>query len=349
MPRTVAWTLAWTLEPIDQNRALWDELVSIHMESDFYDVEGFKRGRTALRHIELEEIGDVSGKSLLHLQCHFGLDTLSLARLGAKVTGADFSAEAIGAARQLARELDIEATFVHGGLYELPEVIDAEFDFVFTSYGALAWLPDVRRWADVVAYFLRPGGTFYMVEFHPIVEAFGGTDTPVLEGTYFHDDEPAEWKCDGTYAKPGAAVSNRSYQWRHPVGDVVSALVESGLTIEFLHEHPRTSGLTATDSRHVNRSTECLRPHCQRSQRFFHGRIADSGHFGRTVAALADHRCKFKAVLKLTEMYLSERPPSGFAKPIPEGLLGRGPFLLNRNCDSSAAPIWSSIAHNVSY
>jgi SAM-dependent methyltransferase len=227
-----------SMEPIEGNRALWDELVAIHMESDFYDVEGFKQGHQSLRRIELLEMGSVAGRSLLHLQCHFGLDTLSLARLGAVVTGADFSAEAVGAARRLADELGIDAIFVCAGLYELPEVIHSEFDFVFTSYGALAWLPDIRRWARVVAHFLRPGGTFYMVEFHPIVDAFGGTEAPEPEGPYFYDDAPVEWKCDGTYAEPGATVSSRSNQWHHPVGDVISALVEAGLTIQFLHEHP---------------------------------------------------------------------------------------------------------------
>lgn len=223
---------------IQGNRALWDELTPIHLDSPFYDVSGFIAGRTSLRPIELHEMGDVRGSTLLHLQCHFGLDTLSWARRGANATGVDLSPVAIERARSLANELGIQADFHCASLDELKDVEGRTFDVVYTSYGALAWLPDIDKWADVVSRFTRPGGTFYMVEFHPVIEPFAASKRLVIESPYLYDSNPAEWKIDGTYARPGAGVSNRSYQWRHTVGDVVSALVNVGIVIDFLHEHP---------------------------------------------------------------------------------------------------------------
>lgn len=225
-------------DPIEGNRALWDELTPIHLASEFYDVASLRAGRSSLRHIELAELGDVSGKTLLHLQCHFGMDSLSWARLGAEVTDTDFSLRSIEVARTLADELGIKARFVCSELYDLHGVLDERFDIVFTSYGALPWLPDIGRWADVVSRFLRPGGVFYMVEFHPVIHAFGDGPQSELAESYFHPDEPHPWKAKATYADPTATVSNQSYQWHHPVADVVSSLIEQGLVIEFLHEHP---------------------------------------------------------------------------------------------------------------
>jgi SAM-dependent methyltransferase len=147
------------------NKALWEERTAIHQTSSFCNLEGFKRGGSRLR---TYEVGEVTGKSLLHLQCHFGIDTLSWARLGARVTGADFSDRAIELARSLATELALDATFVRADLYDLPAVLDGQFDVVYTSHGVLGWLPDLERWAGVVAHFLRPGGVFYLTEIHPV-------------------------------------------------------------------------------------------------------------------------------------------------------------------------------------
>ncbi len=141
-------------EYLKKNKELWNELTAIHAGSEFYDVDGFKRGKCSLSSIELEELGDVSGKSLLHLQCHFGLDTLSWARLGARVTGVDFSDKAIDLARSLSRDLKIEADFVQSDIYDLPDNLDGEFDIVFTSGGVLPWLPDLKRWAEIITHFL---------------------------------------------------------------------------------------------------------------------------------------------------------------------------------------------------
>ena len=157
------------------NRRHWDEIVPIHAGSEFYDVGSFKAGKSKLKPVELEELGDVRGKTMLHLQCHFGLDTLSWAREGAIVTGADFSGQAIETARALAAETGVEARFVVSDLYALPENLEGQFDIVFTSYGAIYWLPDIRRWAQIAAHFVRPGGTFYIVEFHPFAWVYSST------------------------------------------------------------------------------------------------------------------------------------------------------------------------------
>ena len=150
------------------NRAHWNEITPIHAQSDFYDLEGFKKGRSSMLYpIEIDEMGDVGGKSLLHLQCHFGMDTLSWARLGAKVTGVDFSDKAIELACSLSKELNIEANFVLSNIYDLPENLKGEFDIVYTSGGVLCWLHNLKRWAEIIAHFLKPGGFFYILEGHP--------------------------------------------------------------------------------------------------------------------------------------------------------------------------------------
>ena len=228
----------------EANRRHWDECVPVHVASEMYDVEAFKAGRSKLKPVELEELGDVRGKTLLHLQCHFGLDTLSWAREGALVTGIDFSAPAIDAARSLAAECNIDARFLVSELYALPEVLDGQFDIVFTSYGALCWLPDVPRWARIVAHFLRPGGTFYMVEFHAMAGVFDETPTVTdlhVRYPYFLTPDPLRFDDDGTYADRAATLQHRTtYSWPHPTSEVVTALIDAGLRIEFFHEFPFT-------------------------------------------------------------------------------------------------------------
>lgn len=228
-------------EFMKQNLEHWNEVIPIHHRSEFYDVEGFKAGRCTLMPLEREELGDVSGKSLLHLQCHFGMDTMSWARLGAKVTGVDFSDKAIELARSLSKELAIDANFLRCNIYDLPEVLKGEFDIVYTSYGVLCWLPDLAEWARIVACFLKPGGTFYIVEGHPINNVFENErDTAELKVSYsyFHSSRPTKWKADGTYADKNAKVTSPTYEWTHPLGDIITALISAGLKIEFLHEFP---------------------------------------------------------------------------------------------------------------
>jgi SAM-dependent methyltransferase len=220
----------------DLNREFWDERVPIHTASDFYDVEGFKAGREPLQSFELEDLGDVSGRSLVHLQCHFGLDTLSLARHGARVTGLDFSGSAIEAARKLAAEIGVEADFVCADVYEAPEALGGRsFHIVYVNIGALNWLADIRRWAQVVGALLSPGGILYMKEVHPFSWVFGDDDLTVESDYFAHRNDYDE---AGTYTDPDAeTVHNRTEEWQHPLSEVVNALIGAGLTIELLGEH----------------------------------------------------------------------------------------------------------------
>ncbi len=232
-------------EYFDANRRRWDELVPIHLRSTHYDVDAFRAGKTSLCRVELEELGpEVPGKSLLHLQCHFGLDTLSWARMGAVVTGVDFSAKAIDAATALGAETRINARFLAADVYSLPEKLEEQFDIVYTSYGALCWLPDVPRWAAVASHFVRPGGILYLVEFHPfpcVFDASQGLNGLRITYPYFTPEEPIRTEEDGSYAEPEARLANRvTYSWSHGLGEIVSALIAAGLRIEFLHEFPFT-------------------------------------------------------------------------------------------------------------
>ncbi|RMF81419.1 MAG: class I SAM-dependent methyltransferase [Chloroflexi bacterium] len=230
----------------EDNRALWNQWAQIHPQTDFYDMQSLRDGGIALHSIEREEVGDVRGKSMLHLQCHFGRDTLSWVRLGAEVTGVDFSGEAIAMARKFSAELGIPATFIESDLYAVPDVIDKQFDIVFTSYGVLYWLPDMTRWAQVVAHCLKPGGTFYIIEYHPITDIFD--DDPDVKALdirfpYFQDDdEPHTFEATDSYADRDAKIEPQRYHlWSHTLGDIVTALLNAGLRLEYLHEFPFTT------------------------------------------------------------------------------------------------------------
>ncbi len=226
-----------TLEYLQHNRRAWDARLSVHLRSEFYGVEAWKQsGGISLTDIELREVGPVQGKSLLHLQCHFGQDTLSWARLGAQVTGCDFSEPAIVEARRLAEELSLNATFVCCSLYDLPKHLKGHFDIVFTSYGVLGWLPELEGWAEVIAHFLRPGGVFYIVEFHPVLWMF---DEELQRIKYaYHNAGAIESELSSTYADRSVPLSGREYGWNHSLSEVINPLVRRGLQLEFLNEYP---------------------------------------------------------------------------------------------------------------
>jgi len=230
-------------ETIRSNRDVWDAWTKIHVGSEFYDVASFKNGERPIRiaDYEREEVGSVEGKTLLHLQCHFGLDTLSWARLGATVTGLDFSAAAIEAARTLAAEVGIPATFVQSDVYSAAEVLDEQFDIVYTSSGVLGWLPDIVGWARVAVHFVRPGGFLYITEIHPV--ALVWEDEGVEPGElrlrypYWSHADPIRIEVQGSYADREAATEGLvEYGWDHSLGEIVTSLANEGLRIEFLHE-----------------------------------------------------------------------------------------------------------------
>lgn len=221
------------------NRASWNARTPVHLASRFYDLEGWKRGGCSLKPIEIEEVGDVRGRSLLHLQCHFGQDTLSWARRGAEVVGLDFSDEAIAAARALAAEVGLSARFVCADVHSAAAAVGERFDIVFTSYGVLGWLPDLDPWARQVAACLKPGGRFHLVEFHPFVWVF---DDDLERIAYPWDSRGAPIRTEqrGTYADRDADIHVVDVNWNHGIGTVVTALLRAGLVLDGLREHDWT-------------------------------------------------------------------------------------------------------------
>lgn len=238
-------------DAVAANRRLWNEWAEINARSDFYDREAFvnrpedprpsavSQG-VRLRPYEVEEVGDVRGLDLLHLQCHFGLDTLSWARLGARVTGVDFSDRAIAAARELADESGLEARFICATYEELPDVLDEEFDVVYMSRGVLGWLPDMGALMRTVTRYLRTGGIFYLTEAHPILHTLDERGSELrVRYPYFERGEPLAFGVEGSYADRDApVVEPLEYFWPHSLGEIITAVAEAGMRIEFLHEFP---------------------------------------------------------------------------------------------------------------
>lgn len=221
---------------LKQNKQLWNQRTAIHFKSDFYDVDGFIKSRNSLNQIERGLLGDLSGKSILHLQCHFGMDTLSLANAGAMVTGIDLSDVAIEKAKELNQKLNLHAEFICCNVYEVPEVVNKQFDIVFTSYGTIGWLPDLNKWATVISKSLKPGGLFLIVEFHPVLWMFDD-NIKEIKYAYFKKDKIIETET-GTYADKNAAIENNiSVTWNHSLDEVISALMHAGLKIELFKEY----------------------------------------------------------------------------------------------------------------
>jgi SAM-dependent methyltransferase len=226
-------------DAIAANRRLWDSWTRVHRDSAFYDVRGFLAGRDPLSRIETEELGDVAGKRFLHLQCHFGVDTLGWARRGALVTGVDFSSEAIGTARSLAAQAGLEATFIESDIYALSDRQLGEFDIVHTSYGVLSWLPDLDRWAEIIARHLAPGGRFQLVENHPFLMMLDD-DGVRIRWPYLASGGPIRLESNESYVAPMDDGPLPEYNWPHGIGEVVTALIGAGLQITWLREYPRS-------------------------------------------------------------------------------------------------------------
>ncbi len=221
----------------ETNKETWNQKVGIHAASDFYGMDDFKKGKSSLNDYELKALGDVSGKSLLHLQCHFGQDTLSWSRMGAKCTGVDLSDEAIKLAKQLNDELGQNTQFVCCNVLDTSQHVSEQFDIVFTSYGTIGWLPDLKPWAQMISERLKPGGVFYIVEFHPIAWMFDYTLSPPEMRYAYHQKEAIYEEYEGTYAEDGKTkMVSKEYGWNHSMSDVLGALLEAGLTIEFINE-----------------------------------------------------------------------------------------------------------------
>ena len=218
----------------EANRELWNQRTTVHKDSSFYDLPSFINGKSALTDIELSELGDISGKKILHLQCHFGMDTLSLARMGASVTGIDLSDKAIDTARELNDQLGLDARFICCNVYDLEAHLDEQFDIVFTTYGVIGWLPDLQPWARLIARYLKPGGFFYMAEFHPVVWMFDDDFQSIKY--YYHNRELIEMESVGTYTDRDADIKAKEYSWNHSISEVLNALLGQNLRLEFFNE-----------------------------------------------------------------------------------------------------------------
>lgn len=213
----------------EQNRKLWNETVDIHFNHPDYRVKEFLEGATTLKPIELREVGDVTGKTLLHPFCQFGLDTFSWARRGAIITGVDISDRSIERANELKERSGIEGRFIRSDILDLPDVLDEQFDIVFQSHGTLHWLSDIPKWAEVVARYVKPGGFFYIVDLHPYADV-------VEENRSYFDKSPQIYKNERDYTDKDYICQNESVECQFQIGEVVSSLIASGLTLEFLHE-----------------------------------------------------------------------------------------------------------------
>jgi len=222
------------------NRCWWEERAPLHVAGDFYDIDRFRAGETTLQVWEREELADVAGSSLVHLQCHFGLDTLSWAREGAHVTGLDFSRNAIAAATGLADEARIPAQFVCADVYDAVAALGRTYDIVYTGHGALNWLPDLDRWAAVVHGLLRPGGRLYLSEFHPLIEVMADDDLAVAVD-FFASAAGQRWEAAGSYGTASTTTEhNVAMEWTHGLGAVVTTLSGHGLRIVHLTEREET-------------------------------------------------------------------------------------------------------------
>lgn len=211
------------------NKKLWNQKVEHHVASDFYKMDDFLKEASSLNSIELDLLGNIEGKSVLHLQCHFGQDSISLARLGAKVTGVDFSEKAIEKANEIAKQTNTAIEFICCDIYDLPNQLTQKFDVVFTSYGTIGWLPDVNNWAHIVSHFLKPNGQFVFAEFHPVVWMYDN-DFKFIQYNYFKDEPIVEFE-NGTYADRNAEINGESITWNHSLSEVINALINNGLNI----------------------------------------------------------------------------------------------------------------------
>lgn len=220
---------------IEINKQSWNNRTETHLNSEFYDLPGFLKGETSLKPIELKLLGDVKAKTILHLQCHFGQDSISLSRLGAEVTGVDLSDKAIESAIKIAKETNSNTQFICCNLYDLEKHLDKQFDIVFTSYGTITWLPDLDKWGKLISTFLKPSGKFVFVEFHPVVWMFDD-NFEKIDYNYFNVEPIIETE-NGTYADKEAEISQSYVTWNHSLSEVFGSLHNNSIQINDFQEY----------------------------------------------------------------------------------------------------------------
>ncbi|MBL4705099.1 MAG: class I SAM-dependent methyltransferase [Flavobacteriales bacterium] len=220
------------------NKELWDAKTNTHITSDFYNLSEFKQTKNSLKHVELTELPKLKGKAVLHLQCHFGQDSISLAQLGANVTAIDLSPNAIKVARELAKDVAVSVNFIESNVYDIDQTVQGEFDLIFASYGTICWLPDLDKWAKLIAEKLKPGGQFYFVEFHPFLDTLD--DEYRQFGYPYFNESVLAIETEGTYTDRNSGSKQTEYLWNHSISEVLNALINQGLSIDFFNEFPYT-------------------------------------------------------------------------------------------------------------
>lgn len=219
---------------LSKNKTSWNLRTEEHITSNFYDVESFLKGKSSLNEIELLLLGNIEGKSILHLQCHFGMDSLSLARMGANVTGVDFSDNAINEAKELNRQLNLNAEFICCDIYDLPNYLNKKFDIVYTSYGVIGWLPDLNNWGNVISQFLKKNGKLVFVEFHPMMWIF---DREYTEIVYKYSSQKPIIENEGTYTDTLNEIESETVTWNHGLAEPINALIKNEINIIDFQEY----------------------------------------------------------------------------------------------------------------
>jgi SAM-dependent methyltransferase len=220
------------------NKKAWNKKTPFHFESDFYNVEGVLNGGLSLYNIELNELKDLENKNILHLQCHFGLDSFSFERLGSNVTGVDFSETSIDLANSIKNQLNSKVNFICANIYDLNKIsLDKEYDIIYSSYGALTWLPDLNEWAKLIFKYLKTGGVFYIVDFHPLLICYNNLENKIITNSYFNNDVIFKTH-KGTYTNFDADIETKEYTWNHPISEVLNSFIKLGFKIDFFNEYP---------------------------------------------------------------------------------------------------------------
>lgn len=226
----------------EENRKLWNELTNVHMKgSSFYPIDEFLKGKIVLKNIEKTEVGDVKGKDLLHLQCHFGMDTLSWARLGANVTGVDISDEAIEQAKKLSTAINVEADFLRSDILELEGKINKKYDIVFASYGALYWIPNLKKWMQIASSYLKENGFIYIIDGHSIGDWLNRCDLEksILNHKFsYFDRSTQKYETTQDYADPTFKSKASEFGWHYTLSDLINAISSAGLMIDHFNEFP---------------------------------------------------------------------------------------------------------------
>jgi 2-polyprenyl-3-methyl-5-hydroxy-6-metoxy-1,4-benzoquinol methylase len=225
-------------EYLAKNKSVWEKKVNFDVLSEYYNVKGFLSGDNALDQLELEGLGQIDEKNILHLQCYFGLEVLTLARMGANATGLDFCSNAILKANELKEKTGLNVKFICADVYDASDVLTEKYDTIFSSYGSICWLPDLSKWAENIYNLLKPGGSFFIIDFHPLLISFNLLRNKSVRFSYFNNENPLTLKRSGTYADVKAKIKTTEYNWNHSLSEIISNFTNRGMQIQEFKEYP---------------------------------------------------------------------------------------------------------------